>query len=231
MMVREKGLAQRRRRSVGGFTLVELLVAMALVGLISVLLFSGMRFGTRVWDRSNAHLDGADDVRIAQQLLQHALGEAYPFFRTTDPTHPQIMFDGSESRIVLLAPPPASLGAGGLAQYEFSISNRDGKFQLAMMVQPELARADSPPTTAREILLSGMKSLSFSFFGATQRDGPSSWRDQWSGEKSLPKLVRIDGGFFDSDARIWPELVIATRIDMDVSCVFDPLTRYCRGRG
>jgi general secretion pathway protein J len=231
MMVLDKGLVEKQRSHVAGFTLVELLVAMALVGMISVLLFSGMRFGTRVWDRSNAHLDGADEVRIAQQLLQHALGEAYPFFVTTDPTHPQIMFDGSASRIVLLAPPPASLGAGGLAQYEFSIASHDGKFQLVMAVRPELARAGNGSTTAPEVLLAGMKSISFSFFGATQRDGPSGWRDQWSGEMTLPKLIRIDGGFLDSDARIWPELVIATRIDMDVSCVFDPLTRYCRGRG
>ncbi len=34
-----------------GFTLVELLIAMTLVAMLSVLLFGGLRFGTRAADR------------------------------------------------------------------------------------------------------------------------------------------------------------------------------------
>ena len=39
-----------RHRSEAGFTLIELLVALTLLGLISVVLFGGLRFGTRAWE-------------------------------------------------------------------------------------------------------------------------------------------------------------------------------------
>ena len=37
-------------RDAAGFTLIELLVTLTLVGLISLVLFGGLRFGTRAWD-------------------------------------------------------------------------------------------------------------------------------------------------------------------------------------
>jgi general secretion pathway protein J len=219
------------RRAEAGFTLVELLVAMALVGLLSVLIFSGMRFGARSWDKSNAHLGGADDVRIAQELLGRTVGEAYPMFLTANPTDPHVEFDGANNQMDFLAPPPAAFAMGGLARFRFSAVRKGKTVQLVVAIETELARGGSPSAVDREVVLTGMKALSFSYFGATHRGGAETWHDRWADAKLLPKLIKISGGFFDNDSRIWPEMFVPTHVDMDVSCVFDPLTRYCRGRG
>jgi general secretion pathway protein J len=211
-----------------GFTLVELLVALAVLGFLSVLLFSGMRFGIRAWDKSYAHVEGADEVRVAQDFLRRTVGNAYPYFSISDPTDPHVEFSGNTDRIELLAPPPTSLGPGGLARYDFSIVRHDGKADLAVAVAPELT-AD-PKASAQEVLLAGLKSVSFSYLGAPAPNAPAGWQAQWQDRKELPELVRIEAGFFDDDARLWPELIIAPQIDVDVSCVLDALTHYCRGR-
>ena len=102
-----------------------------------------------------------------------------------------------------------------------------GKAALAMSAAPELAAGARP---ARDILLQGLKSLSFAYFGADEPGGPASWHDRWVQVKWMPQLVRVRAEFDSGDSRMWPELLVAPRISVDVGCTYDPLTKYCAGR-
>ena len=72
--------ARRQPRAVGsagaGFTLIELLIALALFGLISVVLFGGLRFGTRAWEAGNAHAERLEEVQAVQALLRRHIAQA-----------------------------------------------------------------------------------------------------------------------------------------------------------
>ena len=46
-----------RKGRVAGFTLLELLIAMSLLGFILALLFAGMRLGARSWDAGEARVE------------------------------------------------------------------------------------------------------------------------------------------------------------------------------
>ena len=48
-----------------GFTLLELLVAITLLGLLMAALFGGLRLGTRVWETADARLDSSANRRAA----------------------------------------------------------------------------------------------------------------------------------------------------------------------
>ena len=67
-----------------GFTLLELLIAMTLLGLIVTMAFSGLRLGTRAWEAADAR---DHDVYLVQQMLRTRLGAAYlsPEFGPTRP--------------------------------------------------------------------------------------------------------------------------------------------------
>jgi len=59
-----------------GFTLVELLIALSLIGLITLLLFSGLRLGTRAWEGVETTADRTAELRVARNFLERALVQA-----------------------------------------------------------------------------------------------------------------------------------------------------------
>jgi prepilin-type N-terminal cleavage/methylation domain-containing protein len=70
-----KATREHRRNdpSDAGFTLLELLVAMTLLGLLMTVVFGGLRFGARAWERAETDSSGTDEIRLAQSILRHEL--------------------------------------------------------------------------------------------------------------------------------------------------------------
>ena len=79
-------------------------------------------------------------------------------------------------------------------------------------------------------LLEGVGKLRLAYYGESGANRRLEWRDDWVGRTTLPKLVRIDVEFPPGDPRVWPRQTIATRVDVDATCILDLLTKNCRGR-
>lgn len=218
------------RHGEAGFTLLELLIAMTLLGLLMVLLFGGLRFGARVWERSEAHTTDLDDIRIAQTFIRSEIEQAYPLLVLADPLHPHIDFDGAADAVRFLASAPTGIASAGRVHIDLRAVSQDGGTVLMVKARPELSWDDTPGATHAEVLLTGVRSLSFSYFGSENPDAPARWQDIWTNRLHLPRLVRLRVAFEPGDKRIWPELVIAPRIAVDINCLYDPLTKACRGR-
>jgi general secretion pathway protein J len=213
-----------------GFTLVELLVAITLLGFIAVLIFGALRFGTRAWERSEAVIVQVDDIGVTQALLRRLVGEAYPMF-IPDPARPRVDFAGAGDRLSLLAPLPDALESGGMARFTLFARERAGRGELDLAWQPELAReGDASGQPRQEPLVTGIARLEIAYFGSERPSEAASWHDRWSDQMALPALVRIRVEFPREDGRVWPELVVAPRLTVDQSCLYDPVTRHCRGR-
>ncbi len=212
-----------------GFTLLELLIAMTLLGLLTTLLFGGLKFGAHAWERGEAHGTGAEEVRVVQQLLRRELGESYPLF-IADPQHPHVTFDGEAQSLTFLAPAMQSLGVAGRASITLrAVAGGDGT-RLVISARPELAFGNGAAAAGTEALIGGLTALSFSYYGAERASDLPRWHERWSDQPALPKLIRVAASFATGDARNWPDLIVAPRIDVDLGCGYDPLTKSCRGR-
>ena len=71
----------KMQRRTLGFTLVELLVAITLLGLIAVALSGALRFGARVWDVGTERGAQSSRVEAAQNFLRRRIAEANTVFR------------------------------------------------------------------------------------------------------------------------------------------------------
>jgi general secretion pathway protein J len=208
-----------------GFTLLELLVAITLLSLLSLALLGGLRFGARVWERSDQHNLKGSELRLAEAELRKHIERAWPFFDTSNPLTPHASFEGRADRLAFLTSVPDTPPYRGYMRIQFALEQQSGTFQLIQHMEPELSE---DAAARRRVLAEGLTALRFSYFGKEARNKPSSWHDEWEGRTMLPALVRIEalhegvpGGF---------QMIVAPRVQADAGCIYDPLTQFCRGR-
>jgi general secretion pathway protein J len=218
-----------RLQNQGGFTLLEMLIAITLLAMLSVMLLGGMRLGGRVWERSVKEIDQTDETRIARDFIRAALAGAYPQLDKSDPTHPVIGFIGEATSLRFLAPMPQALGSAGFAQMSLYVEEAGDTRRLILGLRPELAFEDAK-SPSPSVLLSKMQTVEFSYFGAEEAGKAPVWQDHWKSAIALPKLIRLRVTFAEGDTRPWPDLVVATRIQVGADCSYDPAIKACKGR-
>jgi general secretion pathway protein J len=223
-------VAELDDRPDAGFTLVELLAAIGLLSLVSVILLGSLHFGIKAWGRGTAHTVRVDHAVLVQGFLRRAIEDAYPYFTAETGTRGHVQFEGTADALRLLASTSHALGSGGRSRLSLAVSRGRQGVDLVVVATPELGNDAGAGNTAMKVLLANVQAVELSYFGKGRSDRQAVWRDRWTGEPRLPELVRIEVSFPSGDRRIWPTLIVAPRIGADVGCVYDPLTKRCRGR-
>ena len=220
-----------RGRREAGFTLLEILVAMTVLGVLTGLLSTGLNFGTRIWEREKGQLDVATELQLVQDVLRRLLTQALPLSQPSEGGKSQEpVFVGNEESVEFLGPPPAQLLVGGIYAYRLvARTEADGvRLVLDWRLRPpqggtarvrvtnaELEGQDQLSTEHEVVLLKGLSSAEFSFYGAAEEGSSSSWRNTWRNSTKSPQLVRLKVSFRPGDPRTWPDLVVAPRVMLE----------------
>ena len=220
-----------RGRREAGFTLLEILVAMTVLGVLTGLLSTGLNFGTRIWEREKGQLDVATELQLVQDVLRRLLTQALPLSQPAERGKSQEpVFVGNEDSVEFLGPPPAQLLAGGIYAYRLVARTEANGVRLVLdwrlrppqggtarvrVTNAELEGQDQLSTEHEVVLLEGLSSAEFSFYGAAEEGSSSSWRNTWRNSTKSPQLVRLKVSFRPGDARTWPDLLVAPRIKLE----------------
>lgn len=172
-----------------GFTLLELLIGLSLMGLLALVLAGSLRSGLDVTDRVGERAVEVKTVVEAHALLRRLVDSAVPL-RTDDAHGVNLRFQGNAQSLNLVAPSGRD-GSGGLIVHRLAIA--DGHLVAAAGRQAPRPVASLPPGAA------------FAYFGAPDRDQPEQWLTEWSDRTSFPLLVRL---------RVpgWPDAVARPRM-------------------
>jgi general secretion pathway protein J len=221
------------RRHDAGFTLLELLVAMTVLGVLTGLLASGLSFGTRIWERERNQLDATSELQLVQDVLRRMLTQALPLSAPSETSRPEESpFVGSSNSIEFLGPPPAQSLAGGV--YGYRLSTRIDPEGMRLVLEwwlrpPQGTKVRTKVTNAalgerdrllgehEVILLDALSNVEFAFFGASEDGSTTTWRNEWHDATKLPQLVRLKISFRPGDRRIWPDLLVAPRITLETN--------------
>lgn len=219
-----------RREGAAGFTLVELLIALTLVGLLTTLVFGGVRLAARAWGRTDDRAAEAADRWAVANVLRDAITGAYPAFASSDLRDRTIAFDGAAGSLALLAPLPQAIAAGVTAEMRFYLVGEGASRTLVLGWRLDLpsAKTGGPLPENRVVLLDRVRRIDFAYFGSDGPDEAPMWHQDWSERTALPQLVRIDLERSDRALPAWPTLVAAPRATINTACIFDPLTAGCR---
>ena len=91
-----------------GFTLLELLIALSIVGALLAILLGGLRVGLAAWRQGEDRAEAHQHVRSLAGLLSRSVAGIFPYRMAPEPGGtPVVQFQGEERQLafVTLAPP------------------------------------------------------------------------------------------------------------------------------
>jgi general secretion pathway protein J len=201
----------------GGFTLMEVLAALALLALLLVGVYSGIRTATHTVRSGSAAIERLDKVRSAQQFLRRELAQAMAQPIGRDTYGDDLFFKGTVRELQFVAPLPGYLGKlGPQIQTLALVGNGHGGQRLEVsFAQPSSSPSsgDQPRQSLGQpvVLLDDVRQGSFSFRGRNPQGEVGNWSTTWPDGRLLPSLVRIDLQLAGTD--YWPELEAPLRVD------------------
>lgn len=199
------------RRDVRGFTLLEVLASLALLALLMVGVYSGIRTATVSVRAGTALIERSDQIRSAQQFLRHELAQSLgqPLGHTA---HGEpVVFVGTAREMRYVAPLPGYLGQLGPQLQRLRLVD-DGagglRLELSLALLPPDGRAPLPLGTP-QVLLDHILDGSFSYQGLDRDGAPTGWGPTWVDGQRLPQLVRVALRVGGNES--WPQLEVTLR--------------------
>lgn len=192
-----------------GFTLLELIIAISLVGLIMMLSYSGMRVALRSWTQAEAVIGSEDELRLVHGFLRRQLAQAQAVGNSA--SNPDGAFKGTARRVDFVAPMPSGrVGVSGYYRFTLEFVQADTGLNLQVAYAPDLSTTSLDSVTGPDhtrILVKDIESGEFSYFGTTNAFDTGSWHTLWQQDASLPQLVRVRLNTRNQSID-WPDLVI-----------------------
>lgn len=207
-----RGLSGRRRASspprlrAGGFSLIEVLLAMVLLASGMALAFGTIRAATATSQRGEDLAQRSERMRGATGFLRRRIGSALPIgFEVDKQTGSVTRFIGEAQRIRFVADLPDYLGRGGPHLHDISADDVDGAKRLDVSFATVVGGESFPQKRAPEPLAEDLKSVSFRYRGLDDQGKLQNWQDKWDKPAELPLQVSVRIEAADGP---WPEMVL-----------------------
>jgi general secretion pathway protein J len=200
--------AAHRRRGEQGLTLIELLLALAILAVLTGFLAGGLSIGRRAFDADRSSGVSAE-TDTAIQAVSSLIASALPVPANTASQKSGIVFDGRQATLSFVGLSEGRALRGGP---HMIVLRRSGSDLVVDVVRsaPEAAGGAAVPAPTRVVALSGVRDIRFSYFGSMNPSGPPGWQAQWFRAERLPELVSIQIDF-DDPLRNEPARIIALR--------------------
>ncbi|HEV8473144.1 MAG TPA: type II secretion system protein GspJ [Methylomirabilota bacterium] len=192
------------------FTLLEVLLALSIVGILLTIAFGGLRVAMAAWRQGEDRVEAHQHVRAVALSLTRALGAAYPY-RATKGTAPEIvtLFDGAADRVAFVsqrAPFPLS---APIAFTAVVVALEQG--DTPGLVVRERALPNQEPFDKAEVVMHdpGVTALTFKFL-----DDGGEWTDTWDGAqaKTIPRAVQVQvSATLNGRAQTLPPITVTLR--------------------
>lgn len=200
----------RAARKVGGFTLIEILIATVLLAAAMTLGFATLRAASAAATRGETLSQRNERMRAVEGFLRRRIASALPIaFEVNNSTGAPLRFVGEPDRIRFVADLPAYLGRGGPHLHDITVVD-DGEgvrlqveFAVVLANEVNAERDPRPP----ELLAGGLREVEIRYRSLDAQNRLSEWEERWEQGDRMPLQVKIQ--IVDGRGDRWPPMVVS----------------------
>lgn len=178
-----------------GFTLLELVLAMAILAMVTGICYGAFFVGIRAVAKGEVAVVTAQRLRVATDVLIRQVKSAVPYPARNEDDEVYPFFRGGPTGIEFVTA-NGRLRGGGLARVRYYLAERDGEPEFILEETPyfgpdELGQGAEATGALSAVLLTGFTTLRFQYL---LDDGADlEWFGGWDAyeEDTLPSAVRI----------------------------------------
>jgi general secretion pathway protein J len=209
-------VAQKRfviKKQAAGFTLIEVLIAMTLLSLMVVLLFSSLSIGAKSWQQGETKIADVNEVAVVQQFFNHHLAHAVPQWNDFDPEKERVFsFQGKQDSLQFVSAFPASAERSGLQLFDLKFQEKNKQRFIEVTLTPFFPLSEGEEFFEDTVeLVTNVARFELSYFGLNDETGEYGWQNQWLEKEQQPRLVKILLEL--EDGRFIPEIIVALKIN------------------
>jgi prepilin-type N-terminal cleavage/methylation domain-containing protein len=176
-----------RRHRQSGFTLIEVVVALALSAFVAVILLHGVRLAASGFERHTRAAERLDTRQSLDDILRRTLGSAAVVPRSAGGE-----FNGGPDSIEFLG----IVEDSGPGLYRIALAVDRTRQDRPLILRRQLMNVAADPRGAASILASGVRNFRLAYFGTAGSDPDPAWQYRWESMSQLPLMVRVT---LDSD--------------------------------
>jgi prepilin-type N-terminal cleavage/methylation domain-containing protein len=176
-------------RGASGFTVLEMLVALSILGLLSVYAmqsFQSMRRMDIVLDR----IEQRSTLGTVELHLRNLVGAARLALKSAG-GRTTIAFDGAESQLQLVVASDGVLEQGGLLTVHIGAKPRSDGFFVLTTRRATYSSSEVQTSDDELVLLERVTSFGLRYFGQGDGEQSASWHSQWRDQTALPRLIEV----------------------------------------
>ncbi len=195
-----------------GFTLIEMVIALSIVGALLVVMFGGLRVGLGAWRRGEDRAELLEHERNVDQIVTHAVTGSYLYQPGTIPgIQGGILFEGHPDRLAFVTVSPPVPPPVPIAFTAVTLSLEAGATPGLAIRQKAMPNTEPLEPVPPVFVDPAVTALRFRYL----REAGGTWEERWDAtkEKALPLAVEVTLTTLMAGRRIeHPPLVIPIRI-------------------
>ena len=197
------------RNADSGFTLLEILIAVVVLGFVMAGLVQATRFGIGAWSLQTRLVDRATEMERVDRILRLVIEQAAPPLAADDKP-----FAGQEHRLEFITRLPAEPPTDPVrrAQVAIGVDSRH-RLLLRWQLHPNAVALKPPPPPQEIVLADNIDHFDVSYRQAVGDGG--KWAKEWD-DTPLPALVVMKIVPLNSHAH-WPVIQAAPMLDTNGS--------------
>jgi general secretion pathway protein J len=191
-------LSQERNQ---GFTLIEVVITLTLLGFIVLIIFGAFRLGLSAWERGESTKEEYQRLRMISELISQQVKSAVPYkIKSEKAEGDYLAFEGTAHSVKFVS--ALSMKARNPEGFVYAIyqfkeeGNEAGR--LILFEQRVVNRdffAEEPSEDSGHPLLEGISTVRFEYYREEDpsKDWKEEWVDEWNArdERELPKAFRM----------------------------------------